>query len=207
MVSLRDMTLRPKPTAPDSSEIKQIQQFTILWMSVEVALSIYAGIRAGSVALTAFGGDSAIELLSATTVLWRFSSVRLKAEAIAARVTGWLLIALGVYIATDSLFTLLASKSKPEPTYLGIGLLAAAAVVMPWLGRRKRRLAVASNSASLRADSAQSSICGYMAVIALCGLLLNAVAHLSWADPVAALGLLPIVVKEARETLRGDGCA
>jgi divalent metal cation (Fe/Co/Zn/Cd) transporter len=176
-------------------------------MTVEVALSIFAGVRARSVALTAFGGDSAIELLSAATVLWRFRSVRLHAEAIATKITGSLLIALGVYIATESLYTLLAAKSKPEPTYLGIGLLAASAFVMPWLGRRKRRLAVTSDSASLSADAAQSSICGYMAVIALSGLLLNAVAHLSWADPVAALGLLPIVVKEAREALQGNTCS
>jgi len=176
-------------------------------MSVEVAVALFATVRAHSVAMAAFGGDSAIELLSAATVLWRFRSGRKGTEATATKIAGWLLIALVIYIAIDSLYTLIAAEVKPRPSYVGIVLLVAAAFVMPWLARRKRRLAVTSNSPSLRADAAQSSICGYMAAwIALAGLLLNAFGHFAWADPVAALALLPIVVREARDALEGKDC-
>jgi divalent metal cation (Fe/Co/Zn/Cd) transporter len=106
----------------------------------------------------------------------------------------------------QSLYVLIAAESKPEPSYMGIGLPLVAALVMPWLARRKRQLAIATNSAALRADAAQSSICGYLSWIALAGLLLNAVAGASWADPVAALGLLPIVIKEASESFHGRSC-
>jgi len=186
--------------------IKRIQWLTVAWMSVEVSVALIAAVRAHSVAMAAFGGDSTIELLSAATVLWRFRSSRKGTEATATKIAGWLLIALLIYIAIDSLYTLIAAEVKPRPSYVGIVLLVAAAFVMPWLARRKRRLAVTSNSPSLRADAAQSSICGYMAWIALAGLLLNAFGHFAWADPVAALALLPIVAKEAKEALEGQAC-
>ena|SRR5229473_6012107 len=88
------------------------------------------------------------------------------------------------------------STFSPEPSYLGIGLLVAAVIVMPWLSNQKRSLAARISSASLKADAVQSSMCGYLAWIALGGLALNAFFKLSWADPVAALLLLPIVVRE-----------
>jgi divalent metal cation (Fe/Co/Zn/Cd) transporter len=186
--------------------IRRVQWFTIVWMAIEVAVAFVAAIRAHSVTLAAFGGDSAIELLSAAVVLARFHSARRITEKLASKFTGWLLVSLAIYIAAGSLYTLIASESKPKPSYLGIGLLFAAAVVMPWLARRKRVLAVATNSSALRADAAQSSICSYLSWIALAGLILNAVLHASWADPVAALGLLPIVIKEANESFHGRSC-
>jgi divalent metal cation (Fe/Co/Zn/Cd) transporter len=181
--------------------IRRIQWLTIGWMTVEVVIALIAALRAHSVALTAFGGDSAIELLSAAAVLARFRATGGISETLAKKITGWLLAALAAYIAADSLYILLVAKSKPEPSYLGIELLVAAAVIMPWLGRRKRLLAAATNSSALRDDAVQSSICAYLAWIALAGLLLNAVVHVAWADPVAALCLLPIIVKEANESM------
>jgi len=187
--------------------IRRIQWFTIIWMAVEVAVAFMAAIRAHSVALAAFGGDSAIELLSAAVVLVRFRSPRWITEQFASKITAWLLVALAAYIAAHSLYTLIAAESKPGPSYVGIGLLPAAALVMPWLGRRKRQLAIATKSSALQADAAQSSLCAYLSWIALAGLLLNAVAHLPWADPIAALGLLPIVIKEAKESFEGRACS
>jgi divalent metal cation (Fe/Co/Zn/Cd) transporter len=175
-------------------------------MTVEVSVAVFAAVRAHSVALAAFAGDSAIELFSAAAVLWRFSSSRGRAELTATKITGWLLGALAAFVAFQSVYTFLVAESKPQPSYLGIALLAIAALVMPWLGRRKRQLAVAANSASLRADAAQSSVCAYMSWIALAGLLVNAVAHIPWADPLAALVLLPIILKEAKEVLEGATC-
>jgi divalent metal cation (Fe/Co/Zn/Cd) transporter len=169
-------------------------------MAIEVAVAFTTAIRAHSVALAAFGGDSTIELLSAVVVLARFHSARTITEKLASKFTGWLLVSLAIYIAADSLYTLIAAESKPKPSYLGIGLLFAAAVVMPWLASRKRALAIAiaTNSSSLRADAAQSSICSYLSWIALAGLILNAVLHASWADPVAALGCFQSSSKKQR---------
>src|SRR6266851_1126656 len=147
--------------------IRRIQRFTIIWMAIEVAVAFIAAIRAHSVALAAFGGDSAIELMSAAVVLARFRSPRRITEQFASKITGWLLVALAGYITAQSLYTLIAAESKPEPSYVGIGLLCAAALVMPWLGRRKRQLAITTKSSALEADAAQSSLCAYLSWIAL----------------------------------------
>lgn len=192
--------------AETAAAIRRIQWFTVGWMTIEVVIALIAAVRAHSVALAAFGGDSAIELLSAAVVLARFRATREVSETLATKITGWLLVALAAYVASQSLYTLLAAQSNPEPSYLGIGLLVSSAVVMPWLARRKRALATATNSSALRDDAVQSSICAYLAWIALAGLLLNALVHASWADPVAALCLLPIIIKEANESIRGRSC-
>lgn len=195
----------PLPSLPDVGAIGRVQWFTIAWMCTEVGISLFAAIRARSVALAAFGADSAIELLSAASVLWRFRTRRTDAETAATKITGWLLIALVVYISTSSLSALILHR-KAEASSLGIIMLLAAALIMPWLGRRKRRLAAAANSAALRADAAQSSVCAYLAWIALAGSLLNAFAHLWWADAVAAFCLIPFVLKEAKEVFEGRTC-
>ena len=189
-----------------ATAIRRIQWLTVGWMTIEVGIALVAALRAHSVALAAFGGDSAIELLSAAVVLARFHSTCRVTEKSAGRIAGWLLVALGAFIAAQSAYILIVARSKPKPSYLGIGLLLVAALVMPWLARRKRKLGIATNSAALRADAAQSSICGYLSWIALAGLLLNAFAHASWADPIAALGLLPIIIKEAMESFQGSSC-
>lgn len=186
--------------------VRRIQWFTIGWMAVEVAIAIFAAVRAHSVALAAFGGDSAIELFSAAVVLVRFRSTCGISEALASKLNGWLLISLALYISLQSAYTLMIARAKPQPSYLGIALLVAAAFIMPLLARRKRQLAALANSAALKADAAQSSLCAYLSWIALAGLLLSAVGHFSWADPLAALGLLPIVIHEAKEAFEGRTC-
>lgn len=94
-----------------------------MWMAAEVAVAFVAAIRAHSVALAAFGGDSAIELMSAAVVLARFRSPLWITEQFASKITGWLLVTLAGYITAQSLYTLIAAESKPEPSYVGIGLL------------------------------------------------------------------------------------
>lgn len=195
-----------------STEQKQIlwlQLLTIAWMCVEAAIAIFAAIRAHSVALLGFGADSGIELMSAFVVLLRFKEVSPVSEKQAARITGLLLFALAAFILGSSILAFTNPRFKPEASYLGIGLLVAAAIVMPWLSRQKRTLAATTNSASLRGDAVQSSMCGYLAWIALGGLVLNAALKVSWADPIAALLLLPIIVREAWEAVKdraGCGC-
>jgi divalent metal cation (Fe/Co/Zn/Cd) transporter len=187
-------------------QVRRLQMLTVVWMSIEVAVSIYAAVRAHSIALIGFGGDSVIELASATAVLARFASGgRFISERQASKTMAWLLFALAAFIATASIYSLFGDL-KPQTSYLGMLLLLAAAVVMPWLAAQKRRLAAEIQSSSLRADAIQSSVCGYLAWIALAGLALNAAFGLWWADSVAALGLLPIVIKEGIEALRGDPC-
>ena len=100
----------------------------------------------------------------------------------------------------------LLGYSEPKPTLLGIAILVAAAVVMPWLAKEKRWLSGATGSAALRADAAQSALCAYLALVALVGLAVNAIWHVKWADPIAALAVLPLIVREGREAMRGKTC-
>jgi divalent metal cation (Fe/Co/Zn/Cd) transporter len=195
------------PTQDTIRRIQRIQGITIIWMSVEAAVSLSAAWIACSPALLAFGGDSAIELLSAVVVLWRFRAhpVQEHAERRASRIAGALLFVLAVYVVAASALTLLG-YSEPKPTYLGIAILIAAAAIMPWLAKEKRRLSSATGSAALRADSAQSALCAYLSLIALVGLGVNAIWHVAWADPVAALVVTPLIVWEGREAIRGKSC-
>src|ERR1039458_4659887 len=128
-------------TSPDAiRRIQRVQIVTIAWMSVEAVVSLFAAWRAGSPALLAFGGDSAIELFSAVVVLWRFraSATHEDEERRAAHVAGALLFTLAAYVAITSVASLLG-YSEPKPTFLGIAILVAAATVMPWLAKEKRR--------------------------------------------------------------------
>jgi len=207
MAELRQSPIVPEPhySTSEAGTIARLQWFTIAWMIIEAGTSLFTAIRAHSIALAAFGADSAIELFSAVTVLWRFRSPRKQAEVLATKIIAWLLIALAVYVATSSLYALILRR-RAETTYLGVGLLIAASVIMPWLGKKKRRLAAVADSSALRADAAQSAVCAYLAWISLGGLVLNAFAHLWWADALAALCLLPFVLKEAKEAFEGRAC-
>jgi len=187
--------------------ILRIQAFTLIWMGVEAAVSLIAAWLAHSPALLAFGGDSAIELVSALVVYWRFRfySTEMKAEKLASRIAGGLLFALAAYVLLASGAALLG-KREARPSFAGIALLVVAAVVMPWLAGQKRKLSVTASSAALKADAAESAVCGYMAWIALAGLSVNAAWGIKWADPVAGLCLTPFILREGWEAVRGKAC-
>ena len=186
--------------------IHRVQIITIIWMTIEAAVSLSAAWIARSPALLGFGGDSAIELVSAVVVLWRFKAFNGRnAEKRAARITGALLFILAAYVAGVAVTTLLG-HTEPKPSYLGIAILIGALTVMPWLAAQKKRLSTATGSAALRADAAQSSLCAYLSLVALVGLLINALWHVSWADPVAALALTPLILWEGSQTMRGKAC-
>jgi divalent metal cation (Fe/Co/Zn/Cd) transporter len=185
--------------------VVRLQWITVAWMTVEFAVAISAGIRARSLALLAFGGDSIIELFSATVVLRRFYAGE-HAERNAARIAAILLYALAAFVCVESALSLLGKNFRAEPSYLGIVLLIAAAVIMPWLGRRKRELSTQTCSRALRADAVQSSVCAYMSWIALAGLALNAVFHLPWVDNLAAFALVPLILYEANKARKGEEC-
>jgi divalent metal cation (Fe/Co/Zn/Cd) transporter len=187
--------------------VRRVQTITIVWMSVEAAISLFAAWRARSPALLAFGGDSAIELLSAVVVLWRFRTnvPQERAERRAGRIAGVLLFALAACVVIVSVMALVG-YSQPKPTLLGILILISAAVLMPFVAREKRRLSAQTGSAALRADAAESALCAYLSLIALIGLAGNAAWRVPWSDSVAALAIVPVVVWEARQALRGKAC-
>jgi divalent metal cation (Fe/Co/Zn/Cd) transporter len=187
--------------------IHQIQAITIVWMVVEACVSLSAAWMARSPALFAFGGDSAIELLSAWVVLWRFRD-QIRPEQVerqAARIAGVLLFAVAACVAVVSVVSLLGYH-EPQPTYLGMAVLAGAAAIMPWLARQKRQLSAVTNSAALRADAAESVLCAYLSWIALVGIGLNAIWHIGWADAAAALIVVPLIVREGFQSMRGRAC-
>ena len=176
-------------------------------MVIEAGVAIGAAWRAHSPALAAFGGDSAIELLSAAIVLWRFSSplAQRETERLAGRIAGILLFVLAAYTVAIAALALLGYH-EPKTSRVGIVLLVAAAFIMPWLAKTKRRLSSITSSAALRADATQSSVCAYLSVIALAGPVFHAVFRWGWADPAAALALTPLMVWEGRKALRGEAC-
>jgi divalent metal cation (Fe/Co/Zn/Cd) transporter len=183
--------------------VRRIQIVTIVWMVLEVSLSLWSAWKASSPALAAFGGDSAIELFSAVIVMWRFRiGASEQEERLAARIAGGLLVVLAVFVLSVSSISLLGYR-VPQPSYLGMAVLVAALVIMPWLAREKRRLSAVTGSAALRADAAQSSLCAYLSFIALLGLSVHALWRIEWADPVAALIITPLILFEAREAFQG----
>lgn len=170
-------------------------------------VALAAAWRARSPALLGFGGDSAIELLSAIVVLWRFWARSSRAEKMAAKTAGVLLFVVAALVVVSSVLSF-AGYAEPRSSYIGMVLLLVAAMGMPWLASKKRQLAIQLASAALKADAAESSLCGYLSWIALAGLLANAFFGKSWADPVAALLLVPFVLKEGWEAVRSSrpGC-
>jgi divalent metal cation (Fe/Co/Zn/Cd) transporter len=200
-------SILPVPGAAAVRRVRQIQSITIAWMSIEAVASLLAAWMARSPALLAFGGDSAIELVSAVVVYWRFQSKGSdeRTEKLAARITGSLLFALAAYVMLVAATALLGHR-EVRPSYLGIAVLIVAAIGMPVLARQKRRLSALTASAALRADAAESALCGYLSIIALAGLIANALWGVTWADPVAALCLIPLVVREGWQVLKGRAC-
>ena len=200
------MSLATSSELPDvSRRVLQLQVLTIVWMTVEAGVSVATAWSSHSPALLAFGGDSLIELLSAAVVLWRFR-FELK-EARAAQIAGVLLFVLAGLVALTSTLNFLGYRDA-QRSFIGIGILLAAAIAMPWLAGRKRQLAAITSSAAMKADAAESALCGYMAWIALAGLAVNAIWAKSWADPVAAIVLVPLIIREGREAVTSSkvGC-
>ncbi len=197
----------PVPANATLYRIRRIQAVTIAWMSVEAVVSLAAAWIAHSPVLLAFGGDSAIELLSAVVVYWRFRSKWNgdRTERLAARITGCLLFTLGAFVALVAALALLGHR-EARPSLLGIAVLSVAAVGMPLLAQQKRRLSALTASAALKADAAESALCGYLSIIALGGLVANALWGITWADPVAALCLLPLIAREGWQALKGTPC-
>jgi divalent metal cation (Fe/Co/Zn/Cd) transporter len=190
---------------------RYLEYFTIGYNSLEGLIAVAAGLLAGSIALVGFGFDSLIEVTSGALLLWRLHAdvdpvKRERVEAITLRLVGICFLVLALYVIYDSVESLLRHKA-PDESLIGIILAAVSLVVMPLLVRAKRRVARSINSGALMADSKQTELCTYLSAILLGGLLLNALLGWWWADPIAALIMVPIIVKEGIEALRGERCS
>ena len=189
---------------------RRLEYFTIAWNAFEAAVALISGLLAGSIALVGFGLDSVIETISAGILLWRLHAEddplrRERTERTARRMVGICFLLLAAYVAVGSLRALW-TKAQPERSIPGILIAIAAVVVMPLLGRAKRRVAAQMGSRALHADSRQADFCAYLSAILLVGLLLHALLGWWWTDPVAALVMTPIIAREGVQGLRGEGC-
>lgn len=188
----------------------KLEEVTVGYNALEGIVAIGAGLAAGSVALTGFGVDSTIEVSSGVLLWWRLraelgaGALGSDVEARAARGAGVLLLALGAYIVVESVRRLLTGD-RPEESVVGIALTALSLVVMPLLARAKLRVAAALGSRALRADAHETIVCAWLSATTLLGLGLNAALGWWWADPVAALAMLPLIVREGLEALSGGG--
>lgn len=186
-----------------------IEIVSILWMLVEAAVAIRAGIIAHSLALTAFGADSIIELVASTILLWRLyvessgaSLARVKqAEKRASWVVGVALLALAGYIVVSAAFDLW-TRSGSEKSMLGLALAIASGMIMPYLSREKKRIGTEIGSKALRADGSCSIVCAYMAWTLIVGLVLTALVGWWWLNALAGLALVYFVVKEGIEAIQ-----
>ena len=183
---------------------------TIGYNSLEAIASLIAGLFAGSVALIGFGIDSLVEVSASGVAQWRLRSDlhevrRAQVEAITHRIVGLCFLALAAYVVADSGKTLWF-RERPDRTIAGIVILSMSVVVMPLLARAKLKVASAMHSGALRAEARQTSLCAYLSIIALAGVLLNATLGWWWADPVAALCMVPIIVSEGIDGMRAKPC-
>ncbi len=194
---------------------RTLEYATVGYNVLEGVIAIGSGVLAGSIALVGFGIDSGIEVLSGLILLWRLNTrrdeeEREQVEARALKLVGWSFLLLAAYVALDAAMSLVR-RQAPEESAIGIALAAVSVVVMPLLVRAKRRVAAQLSSRALAADSKQTELCTWLSAILLGGLVLNALAGWWWADPVAALIMVPIIGNEGVEALRGeqceDGCA
>jgi divalent metal cation (Fe/Co/Zn/Cd) transporter len=186
---------------------RRLNYATLIYNSLEGVLSIAAGLLAGSIALVGFGVDSVIELAASVAALWRLRADvdlrrRERVERQTLRLIGLCFLALAAYVSVDAIDAIV-SRHSPDESVVGIIIAVASLVVMPFLARAKRSVAWELQSGALAAEAKQTLICTYLSAILLGGLLLNALLGWWWADPVAALAMVPPIAWEGIEGLRG----
>ena len=185
----------------------RLEQLTVGWNAVEGIIAVAAAMAAASVALLGFGIDSFVETVSGVVILWRISAERRskdaervdRMEGIARRGVALSLWLLALYVAADATVALVSGE-RPSASAVGVALLALSIAVMKWLANTKRTVALALHSHAMEADAAQTDFCWKLSVVALIGLVANAILGWWWADPLAALGLAALIAIEARRT-------
>ena len=189
----------------------RLNYLTLAYNTLEAILSLAAAVRSGSIALMGFGFDSVIEVAASGAAQWRLRADadrarRARVERRTAQSIAGSFLLLGIYVVADSI-TSLWRREQPQRSILGLVVLGVSVVVMPVLARAKRRVALRVDSVALSGEAAQTSLCAYLSAIALAGVGLNAWLGWWWADPVAALAMVPIMAREAAEGLRGRRCS
>lgn len=202
----------PPFLAPDRSALMRrarlLSWLGLVWIGLEGAIAVAAGLAAGSVALIGFGADSVIEGLASFVIIWRFTGSRMhsdRAERRAQRLVAAQFFLLGPWVAYGAVHAL-AAGHHPDASWLGVGLALTSAIGMPMLGMAKRRVGERLGSQATRGEGMQNVLCGYLAVALLAGLLGNALLGLWWLDPVAALVIAAVALSEGRSAWRGDSC-
>jgi len=186
--------------------IRLLVAVTITYNVVEAVVAITAGTIASSTALIGFGLDSVVEVASAAAVAWQFSAADPhRREKVTLRLIAASFFALAAYVTVESVRAL-AGAADAEHSPVGIGLAALSLLVMPVLSWAQRRAGREFGSASAVADSKQTLLCTYLSGVLLVGLIVNATLGWWWADPLAALVIAAVAVKEGREAWRGDAC-
>jgi divalent metal cation (Fe/Co/Zn/Cd) transporter len=178
------------------------------WRFVEFGIAVGAGIAAGSIALIGFGADSLIEAFAGFVVVWLFTGTRLhsaRAERRAQQLIACSFFVLAAYVGVESIRDLVQGH-HPATSWVGIGLAAITAPTMPMLARAKRHVGQQLNSSATVKEGAQNMLCAYLSIALLVGLLLNALLGWWWADPLAAILIAAVALKEGRESWRGEGC-
>jgi divalent metal cation (Fe/Co/Zn/Cd) transporter len=189
---------------------KRLEYFTIAWNSLEGLMALIAGALAGSISLVGFGIDSFIEVTSGTVLLWRMSvdadvRSREQNEKLSLRIVGICFLALAVYVGYESVSDLVY-RSTSEHSLPGIVLACVSLVVMPLLSRAKKKLGRELRSTAMHADARQTDFCVYLSAILLIGLLLNVALGWWWADPAAAITMVPVIAKGGAQAIKGDTC-
>ena len=178
------------------------------WHGIEAAIAVGAGLAASSIALIGFGADSLIESAAGIILLWRFAGARASsedAERRAQRLIGVSFYVIAAYVGFEAARSLLTGE-RPDASWVGIGLAAITLVTMPPLAIAKARIGERLGSSATKSEGQQNMLCAYLSAALLVGLGANALFGLWWADPVTALLIAAVAVREGRESLRGESC-
>ena len=175
------------------------------WHVVEATVAVAAGVVAGSVALVGFGADSLIEAMAGLVVIWRLASAHAMSERRAQQLIAVSFYVLSAYVAIEASRSLVVAD-RPAVSWVGIGLSIVTLATMPPLATAKARVADALGSSATKSESRQTMLCAYLSAALLVGLGLNALFGWWWADPVTALAIAAVAVKEGRGAWRGESC-
>ena len=200
--------LRSREWYAAARKARLLSWLSLVWMGAEGVIGVVAGVLAGSIALISFGLDSFVEGFASLVIVWRFTGRRLlshAAEERAQKLVALQFFLLAPYVAFEAIHKLVAG-AHPETSWLGIALVTSSAIGMPFLGIAKRRLADQLGSVATRGEGTQNLLCAYLAVAVLAGLVGNALFGLWWLDPLAALVVAGVAVREGVQSWRGEGC-
>jgi divalent metal cation (Fe/Co/Zn/Cd) transporter len=187
---------------------KLLATLTLVWLGIEGTVGVVAGILAGSIALVAFGLDSAIEGFASIIVIWRFTGTRTISESAERRAQKWVGVSfflLAPYVAAEAIENLIEGAAA-ETSWLGIALTAGTLVLCPWLGRAKQRIGEKLGSRATYGEGTQNMLCAILAAAVLVGLTANTLFGLWWLDPAIALAISAMCVREGQKAWRGEQC-